>query len=185
MFIVESDDPDYYRNPFNPDGVMPGSYKGISQIDPYWITPQLSAEASGNPAAIDFYEPTWWIIDGKPVHRTHLIIFRTEEVADILKPSYIFGGVSIPQKIAERVYASEITADEAPKLAMTKRTDVINVDLAQAAALPGGFVSRIQQWVFNRDNYGIKTLGLDEDMKQFNREMWHIAPITFYEGQGA
>lgn len=183
MFIVESDDPEYYRNPFNPDGVMPGSYKGISQIDPYWITPQLSAESSGNPAAIDFYEPTWWIIDGKPVHRTHLVIFRTEEVADILKPSYIFGGVSIPQKICERVYAAEITANEAPKLAMTKRTDVINVDLAQAAAMPGGFVQRIQSWVFNRDNYGIKALGLDEDMKQFDTSLADLDAVIMTQYQ--
>jgi hypothetical protein len=118
MFIVESDDPEYYKKPFNPDGVMPGSYKGISQIDPYWITPQLDGDAAGNPASINFYEPTWWIINGKPVHRTHLVIFRTEEVADILKPTYIFGGVPIPQKIAERVYAAERVANEAPLLAM-------------------------------------------------------------------
>lgn len=183
MFIVESDDPEYYRNPFNPDGVEPGSYKGISQIDPYWITPQLSAEASGNPAAIDFYEPTWWIIDGKPVHRTHLVIFRTEEVADILKPTYIFGGIPIPQKICERVYAAERTANEAPMLALTKRTDVINVDLAQVAAMPGGFVSRIQQWVYNRDNFGVKTLGLDEDMKQFDTSLADLDAVIMTQYQ--
>ncbi len=183
MFIVKSSDPDYYRNPFNPDGVEPGSYKGISQIDPYWITPQLSAESSGNPAAIDFYEPTWWIIDGKPVHRTHLIIFRTEEVADILKPTYIFGGIPIPQKIAERVYSAELTANEAPTLAMTKRTDVINIDIAQAAAMPRGFVGRIQEWVFNRDNYGIKTLGLDEDMKQFDTSLADLDAVIMTQFQ--
>ncbi len=183
MFIVESNDPEYYRNPFNPDGVLPGSYKGISQIDPYWITPQLSAISSGDPAAIDFYEPTWWVINGKPVHRTHLVIFRTEEVADILKPSYIFGGIPIPQKIAERVYAAELVANEAPKLTMTKRTDVINIDLAQSAAMPGGFVRRIQQWVFNRDNYGIKTLGLDEDMKQFDTSLTDLDTVIMTQFQ--
>lgn len=183
MFIVESNDPEYYRNPFNPDGVLPGSYKGISQIDPYWITPQLSAISSGDPAAIDFYEPTWWVINGKPVHRTHLVIFRTEEVADILKPSYIFGGIPIPQKINERVYAAELVANEAPKLTMTKRTDVINIDMAQSAAMPGGFVRRVQQWVFNRDNYGIKTLGLDEDMKQFDTSLTDLDSVIMTQYQ--
>jgi phage-related protein (TIGR01555 family) len=183
MFIVDSDDPDYYVHPFNPDGVMPGSYRGISQIDPYWITPQLSAESSGNPAAIDFYEPTWWIINGKPIHRTHLVIFKTEEVADILKPTYIFGGIPIPQKIAERVYAAERIANEAPMLALTKRTDVINIDLAQAAAQPGGVVNRIQQWVYNRDNYGIKTLGLDEDMKQFDTSLTDLDAVIMTQYQ--
>lgn len=183
MFLVESDDENYYKNPFNPDGITEGSYKGISQIDPYWITPQLDAEASGNPADINFYEPTWWIINGKPVHRTHLVIFRTEEVADILKPSYIFGGVPIPQKIAERVYAAEITANEAPKLALTKRTDVINIDIAQAAALPGGMVGRIKQWVYNRDNYGIKTLGLDESMNQFDTSLTDLDAVIMTQYQ--
>ena len=183
MFVVESSDPDYYRNPFNPDGVTEGSYKGMSQIDPYWITPQLGAEASGNPAAIDFYEPTWWNINGKPVHRTHLVIYRTEEVADILKPTYIFGGISIPQKIAERVYAAERTANEAPMLAVTKRTDVINLDSSQFEAIPGGTEARLAQWVYNRDNYGVKTIGLDETMTQFDTSLADLDAVIMTQYQ--
>ena len=141
MFIVDSEDPDYYKKPFNPDGVTAGSYKGISQIDPYWMTPQLDTQAAGDPAGIHFYEPTWWVINGVWVHRTHIIIFRTEEVADILKPTYIYGGIPIPQKIYERVYAAERTANEAPMLALTKRTDVLKVDTTQAAAQEGGFMA--------------------------------------------
>ena len=77
MFLVDNDDPEYYFKPFNPDGVTPGSYKGISQIDPYWITPQLDTESAGAPASIHFYEPTWWNVAGRLVHRTHLIVYRT------------------------------------------------------------------------------------------------------------
>lgn len=183
MFIVESDEEDYYLNPFNPDGVMPGSYKGISQIDPYWITPQLDSEAAGNPASINFYEPTWWIINGKPVHHTHLIIFRTEEVADILKPTYIYGGVPIPQKIAERVYAAERTANEAPMLALTKRTDVVKADMLQATAEYPNFVARIKQWVYNRDNYGVKMLGLDEEMQQFDTSLADLDAVIMTQFQ--
>ena len=183
MFIVESDDEEYYQKPFNPDGVMPGSYKGISQIDPYWITPQLDTEAAGNPASINFYEPTWWIINGKPVHRTHLVIFKTEEVSDILKPTYIFGGVPIPQKIAERVYAAERCANEAPLLTLTKRTDVVKADMAQATAEFPGFNERVQQWVYNRDNYGIKMLGLDEEMQQFDTSLADLDAVIMTQYQ--
>lgn len=183
MFIVESEDPEYYKKPFNPDGVMPGSYKGISQIDPYWITPQLDGESAANPANINFYEPTWWIINGKPVHRTHLIIFRTEEVADILKPTYIFGGIPIPQKIAERVYAAERVANEAPLLAMTKRTDVIKADMAQATAEYPGFADRVKQWVYNRDNYGIKTIGIEEEMQQFDTSLADLDEVIMTQYQ--
>lgn len=183
MFKVESSDPDYYYKPFNIDGVEPGAYKGISQIDPYWITPQLSSEAAGDPSAIDFYEPTWWTIAGKLVHKSHLCIYITEEVPDILKPAYIYGGVSIPQKIIERVYAAERVANEAPLLALTKRTDVINVDLAQATAKQANFASRIAQWVFNRDNYGVKVLGLDEKMQQFDTSLSDLDTLIMTQYQ--
>lgn len=190
MFKVESDDPDYYYKPFNPDGVTPGSYKGISQIDPYWITPQLDPDAAGNPSSIHFYEPTWWTIAGKLVHRTHLILYRTEEVADILKPTYIYGGIPIPQKIYERVYAAERTANEAPMLALTKRTDVLNVDLAQALAnepnnpISGmGFTNRIKKWVYDRDNYGIKIIGLEEKMQQFDTSLADLDNVIMTQYQ--
>jgi uncharacterized protein len=183
MFVVESDDPEYYSKPFNEDGVMPGSYKGISQIDPYWITPQLDAEAAGAPGSIHFYEPTWWNVSGKLIHRTHLIIFRTEELPDILKPSYIYAGVSIPQKVYERVYAAERTANEAPLLALTKRTDVIKADMAQAVMEGPDFEARVQQWVFNRDNYGIKTIGLEEEMQQFDTSLADLDAVIMTQFQ--
>lgn len=183
MFVVESDDEDYYKKPFNPDGVMPGSYKGISQIDPYWITPQLDADAAGNPASIHFYEPTWWVVNGRLIHRTHLVIFRTEEVPDILKPTYIYGGIPIPQKIAERVYSAERCANEAPLLTLTKRTDVVKADMAQATADFSGFASRMQQWVYNRDNYGVKMLGLDEEMVQFDTSLADLDAVIMTQYQ--
>lgn len=187
LFNVKMENEDlqdeYYKNPFNPDGVTEGSYQGISQIDPYWITPQLDAEASGNPASIDFYEPTWWTINGKLVHRTHLVIFRTEEVSDILKPTYIFGGIPIPQKIAERVYASEKTANEAPMLALTKRTDVIKIDLAQAELFPGKLVNRLETFVQRRDNYGVKTLDIDDEMQQFDTSLADLDAVIMTQYQ--
>src|SRR5579872_4525151 len=49
LFKVESTDPKYYEQPFNPDGVTPGSYKGIVQVDPYWVSPMLDQAASSRP----------------------------------------------------------------------------------------------------------------------------------------
>ena len=171
MFIVDSEDPDYYYKPFNIDGVEPYSYKGISQIDPYWITPQFDNAAVGEPASMGFYEPTWWQIQGRLVHKSHLIVYKTEELADILKPAYIYGGVPVPQKIYERVYAAERTANEAPALAMTKRTDVLKTDMAQALSNQAAFEQRMAQYVLNRDNYGIKTIDETEDMLRLDTSL--------------
>lgn len=183
MFHVESDDEQYYFKPFNPDGVTPGSYKGISQIDPYWITPQLDPEAAGNPSSIHFYEPTWWNIAGKLVHRTHLIVYRTEEVADILKPSYIYGGVPIPQKIYERVFAAERTANEAPMLALTKRLDIIKCDLAQGLAEELTFAQRLQQFANFRDNFGVKAIGLKEEMSRLDTSLTDLDAVIMTQYQ--
>jgi uncharacterized protein len=183
MFKVESDDPEYYFKPFNPDGVMPGSYKGISQIDPYWVTPQLDPQSAGDPSSIHFYEPTWWNIAGKLVHRSHLVIYRTEELADILKPTYIYGGIPIPQLIYSRIYAAERTANEAPMLALTKRSDVIHVNLAQALANQPKFAERINQWAYYRDNYGIKVLDKDETMEQFDTSLADLDAVIMTQYQ--
>ena len=71
-------------------------------------------EAAGDPAAIDFYEPTYWRVNGNLYHKSHLIITRYSEVADILKPTYIYGGIPLTQMLYEAVYNYERTSNEAP-----------------------------------------------------------------------
>jgi len=183
MFKVESPDPKYYENPFNPDGVIPGSYKGISQIDPYWITPELDFSAGADPSSMFFYEPTWWRINGMRVHRTNLIIFRNGHIADILKPTYLYGGIPVPQQIYERVYCAERTANEAPQLAMTKRTNVINVELENALANQADFEKRIQVWTHFYDNYGIKIMGLEETATQLDTSLADLDAVIMTQYQ--
>lgn len=171
LFLVDSKDPDYYAKPFNPDGVRPGSYKGISQIDPYWITPELGGDAAANPSAPDFYEPTWWRINGNRVHRTHLVIFRNGDLPDILKPAYLYGGIPVPQKISERVYAAERTANEAPMLAMTKRLTVLKCDITQAVANEEAFNARMNLWTQLMNNYGVKIIGEADEVQQYDTSL--------------
>lgn len=162
-FKVVSKDPLYYEKPFNIDGVLPNSYKGIVQLDPYWLSPMLSGEDSSDPTSLSFYEPTWWMIKGQKYHRSHLMIFRNSEVPDILKPSYIYGGVPVPQQIMERVYAAERTANEGPLLAMTKRTTVLKTNVAKAFANMEKFNERLMEWCGLRDNFQVKVIDKEED----------------------
>lgn len=168
FFKVDNTDGDYYEKPFNPDGVTPGSYRGIVQVDPYWCSPLLDGAAAADPSSRHFYEPTWWQINGKKYHRSHLIVFREGDLADIMKPVYMYGGVPVPQKIVERVYAAERTANEAPQLAMTKRTTVMKTDVAQAIAKGPEFFSGLEFFTQMRDNYGIKVIGIDDEMSQLD-----------------
>jgi phage-related protein (TIGR01555 family) len=183
LFNVESPDPEYYSKPFNPDGVKPGSYKGISQIDPYWITPELGGDAAANPAAPDFYEPTWWRINGKRVHRTHLVIFRNGNLPDILKPAYLYGGLPVPQLVAERVYAAERTANEAPMLAMTKRLTVLKCEITQAVANPEAFNARMMKWTELMNNFGVKIIGESDEVQQFDTALGELDAVIMTQFQ--
>lgn len=183
MFVVDSPDAEYYAKPFNPDGVRPGSYKGISQIDPYWISPEMNAEAASNPAAPDFYEPTWWRINGKRVHRTHLVIFRNGNLPDILKPAYLYGGLPVPQLISERVYAAERTANEAPMLAMTKRLTVLKCDITQAVANQEAFNARMNFWTQLMNNFGVKIIGEADEVQQFDTSLADLDAVIMTQFQ--
>jgi hypothetical protein len=156
LFEVQSTDEQYYEKPFNIDGVKPGSYKGISQVDPYWCAPILDMVSSGVPSSRHFYEPTWWQIGARRVHRSHLVIFRYADPPDVLKPLYLFGGIPLPQMIMERVYCAERTANEAPALALSKRTTVWLTNMAQVMADSQKAAAMLQEWIAYRDNFGIK-----------------------------
>lgn len=163
LFDIESNDPEFYEKPFNLDGVTENSYRGIIQVDPYWCTPVLVGGELNNPASQHFYEPTYWLINGKKYHRSHLMIFRNEEVVDILKPVYLYGGISVPQKIMERVYSAERTTDESLGLVTSKRTTVWQTNMDAFMADFDGNRERLQAWIATRDNYGIKVGDKDDD----------------------
>lgn len=169
-FLVSSTDPDYYEKPFNIDGVTPGSYRGITQIDPQWVTPQLTDANLRDPFSSSFYEPTYFMINGRKIHRSHLRIFIPHPVPDVLKPAYNYGGASVPQRIYERVYAAERTANEAPQLALTKRLTAISVNDA-ALANPEQLLRNLEMWCEFRDNYGVRVGGQDETIQQFDTSL--------------
>ncbi len=177
LFLVDSDDPDYYIKPYNPDGVKPGSYRGISQIDPYWVAPILDAQSAGVPSTKHFYEPTWWLIGSMRVHRSHLVLFRYADPPDVLKPLYLFGGIPLPQMIMERVYCAERTANEAPALALSKRTTVWLTDMAKVMADSQKAQGLLSTWIAYRDNFGIKLGDKEGDaFQQFD------TPLADFDG---
>lgn len=156
-------DPNYYEKPFNIKGVKPGSYKGITQVEPLWMTPELDIDAAANPASKYFYEPTWWRVNGQRYHRTHLIVVRNGEVGDLLKPTYFYGGIPLPQMMYEAVYNACRSLAEAPMLLQTKRTGVTYTDIESAMVNQGQFQQRQQQMAFYRDNFQTRFLDLEKE----------------------
>lgn len=177
FFKVKSKDKKYYEKPFNIDGITEGSYEGIVQVDPYWATPQLDGDAAANPASPNFYEPTYWLINGKLYHRTHLIIDRYAEVTDVLKPTYLYGGIPLTQMLYERVYAAERVANEAPALTMSKRLFVLKTNAKKALSHMSVFVDRIMQFSHFKDNYGIQPIDEHESIEKLDTSLGDLATV--------
>jgi hypothetical protein len=135
------------------------------------FSPWLEAEDLNDPTSINFYDPEFWQVQGKKIHKSHMVILTGEEVADILKPSYRYGGVSMAQKVYERVYASERTANEAPQLTMTKRLNVRKVDLEKAQANKARFINNLKAANEYRDNYGQMVIGTGEELHQLETSL--------------
>lgn len=111
-----------YSKPFNLDAVGYKSYKGMAVIEPTWVTNVLSIDGTTNPLSKRFYKPEWFRLpNGMLIHYTWAIFGQYGNLTDILKPTYYWGGIPLPQLLYEQVYAAHKTAKEAPMLAMTKR----------------------------------------------------------------
>lgn len=182
-FIIDSEDPLYYEKPFNLDGITTGSYKGISQVDPYWCAPILGAEASQDPSAMYFYEPTYWQIAGKKIHRSHILLGRGPEVPDILKPTYFYGGLSLVQRIYDRVYGAERTASEALALTITKRSAVLKTDCSQVVQNQQAFEEAQRLSMIYRDNYAIRVINMDEEMTQLDTTLGDLDAVMMSQYQ--
>ncbi|MBP5286785.1 MAG: DUF1073 domain-containing protein [Elusimicrobiales bacterium] len=167
-YLLPVFDGDYdYSKPYNPDGIQPGSFKGFKIIDPYWVMPQWERESMSNPASIHFYEPEFYCLPGgKNVHYTQILKAVNAEVPDILKPSYYFGGIPLTQMIYERVYAAEKVANEAPLMALTKRTSVLYTNLEEILAQPEIAAKNLTTIAKYRDNQGIMLQDQDSRYEQ-------------------
>lgn len=169
LFLVDGID---YESPFNIDGVKPESYKGMTQVDPYWLAPLFNAEDAADPWSQNFYNPTWWMVNGRKIHRTHFVISRNgNDLADILKPVYFYGGLSTAQLIYDRIYAAERTANEAPLLAMTKRLITLTTDTTKAMNDVNAFKAKLTEWLAFLNNFGCKVVGADEKVEQIDTSL--------------
>ena len=142
--------------PFNPDAKGLESYEGFTVVDPYWLVPQFDHLSAADPSSKHFFEPTWWMLpNGKRIHRSWCFKCVNSHVADILKPTYIYGGIPLTQMIYERVFAAEKCANEAPLLALTKRLLVVDANIQQVLADPKHVKELMDVVTYCRNNWGV------------------------------
>ena len=150
-------DPDMdMSTPFNLDARGLETYEGFTVVDPYWLVPQFDHDSAADPSSRHFFEPTWWMLpSGKRIHRSWCFKCVNSHVADILKPTYIYGGIPLTQMIYERVFAAEKCANEAPLLALTKRLLVVDANIQQILADPKHVKELMDVLTYCRNNWGV------------------------------
>lgn len=167
-----------YSQPFNIDAVEKGSYRGMAVIEPVWIAPVLDADALTNPLSKRFYQPTWFRLpNGTMVHHSWCVFNTYGVPSDILKPTYYFGGIPLPQLLYEQVYAAHKTAKEAPMLAQSKRLNYVEgqpeallFDDEQRNTLD--FIS----WI--RNNFGFLLIKPDQKIGQLDTSLTDFDAVT-------
>ena len=174
--IVEDAD---YSVPFNIDSISSKSYKGMSVIEPMWVAPVLDEEASSDPTSSRFYKPTWFRMpNGKEVHYTWFIFNTYGIVSDLLKPTYYFGGLPLPQLLYEQTYASHKTAKEAPMLAQSKRLNYMEGNLNAYLTDEEKLRKDITLVSWLRNNWGWLFIKKDQQIGQLDTSLTDFDAVT-------
>lgn len=175
-----------YEKPFNIKDIKPNTYKGMRVVEPYWLSFDFENGDLDNPMNLHFYEPTYYRIggiDAKKVHRSWVIHRNWRPVSDILKPTYYYYGISLPQMIYNRVYCFERIANEAPLLAMTKRLLVCNEDIEYLLANPGTVEKTLDLIVQCRDNFGVFIKDKNSTVSQIDTALTDFDTLIQKQGE--
>ena len=170
--------------PFNPDGLKGKDYRGFKVVDPYWLTPQFEQGATMDPLNERFMEPTWYKLpDGRTIHYTWFIKVNNAEVADILKPTYYYGGMPLTQMIYKRVWCAEKTANEAPLLAMSKRMLVVDANV-QLIIKNKNYVYKLMKVITKcRNNWGVFFKSPTSNIQQIDTSLTDFEECMFSQYQ--
>lgn len=163
-------------------GAIPrDSYTGMTVIDPYWITYDFDQESLTDPTSKFFYQPTWYSFPTgtkyKRIHRSWCIKLINSPVADFLKPTYFFGGVSLAQQIYEAVYAYEKALNEAMLLLLTKRSYVADAEMSNYMANPQEVNAILEATSEIHSNYGIWVKQIGSEVKQMDTALTGLEEV--------
>lgn len=155
--------------PFDLKKIKKGTYTGMQIIQPFWVRYEMGVEQLNRPDRAGFYEPEYYTIPNKSrIHKSWVIKLVNGVCPDILKPVYYYGGVPLTQMIYERVYCAEKVANEAPKLALTKRLLTVDGDIYNLTANSDEAYNNLQTITEIRDNMGILVKEKDSNVAQID-----------------
>lgn len=178
-----SDDPEELKTGLWLDKakIAKGSLRGFHVIDPIWTYPNLYN--SNDPLKADFYRPKTWFVMAKEVHRTRLLTFISREVPDLLKPAYLFGGLSLSQLGMPYVQNWLETRQSVNALIQSFSTPILGTTL-DTLCQPGSLsalVSRLAMFNLTRNNRGI--FAVDKATEEFSNVTTPLTTLDQLQAQ--
>lgn len=156
------------------DKITKGMLQRLQVIEPLWTYPDKYNTT--NPLRDDFYRPQSWFIMGRQVHASRLLTIVSRPVPDMLKPAYIFGGLSLSQLAKPYVDNWLRTRQSVSDLLAAFNVFVLKTNMAATLSGQedgGDFFTRLDLFNRLRDNRGI--FALDKDQEEFQNVS---APLT-------
>ena len=158
--------------PFDLKKIKKGTYTGMQIIQPFWVRYEMGVEQLQRPDRAGFYEPEYYTIPNKTkIHKSWVIKLVNGICPDILRPVYYYGGVPLTQMIYERVFCAEKVANEAPKLALTKRLLTVDGDIYNLTAGSGDAFDNLRMVTEVRDNMGLLIKEKDSTVSQIDTSL--------------
>ena len=165
---------------FTPEAVKGKTYTGLTVIEPFWLTYDLDTESLTDASSKYFYEPTYYVVSGgmKKIHRSWCVKLINSPVPDVLKPTYYFGGIPLTQQLFEAVYAYQKSLNELMLLLMTKRTLIMDAEIANFMMNPQAVIDKLVAFSELRDNFAVAIKENGYDIKQIETTLTGLEEIV-------
>lgn len=166
LFVeLEGEKDEELKNPLavSDKTVVKGCLKNLKVVEPFWVYPMMFN--STNPLKDDFYAPTQWQVMANLVSNTRLLTIVGRELPDILKPMYMFGGLSLSQIAKPYIDNFLRNRSSIGNLLYSFSIMVLSTNMAAMIA-PGGaaaMLDRADLFTLARDNNGVMFVDKDTE----------------------
>lgn len=136
-----------------------------------------------NPLSPDYFNPKYWMIMGKRVHRSRFLHFAQNRLPSLLRPAYNFFGVPLIQMLEP--YRQGFDRARLASLDSIDNHALLYLKTSMAKALqadcndPANLKNRVRLMQLNRSNDGIAVVDKDtEDFAQINTPLTELADLV-------
>ena len=139
--------------------------KELTIVEPMWTYP--ADYNSTNPLAPDYYRPSKWYVMSTEVHDSRLLKFIANPLPDIMRPAYLFGGLSLLQMLKPYVDNWLETRQNVNQVIRSFITYVLKANMQSVLNNGNGAVEAARAEIFNTCKSNQDLLMIDKDTEDF------------------